>query len=88
MIFTSVDFALFFVLFCLVYAVLPSTWRKPWLLISSYVFYASWNPKFVSLLFLSTVVDFFVGRAIHDSSVGKVWIAARLPVHLRRKISG
>jgi len=35
------------------------TWRgqKWWLLITSYVFYAAWDPVFIVLLWLSTVVD-------------------------------
>jgi alginate O-acetyltransferase complex protein AlgI len=34
-------------------------------LIASYLFYAAWNPPFILLLWLSTVVDFFVGRALY-----------------------
>jgi D-alanyl-lipoteichoic acid acyltransferase DltB (MBOAT superfamily) len=31
---------------------------------ASYIFYAAWNPPFILLLWLSTIVDFFVGRAL------------------------
>ena len=34
-------------------------------MIASYVFYAAWNPPFILLLWLSTVVDYFVGRALY-----------------------
>jgi D-alanyl-lipoteichoic acid acyltransferase DltB (MBOAT superfamily) len=39
--------------------------KKINLLIASYVFYAAWNPPFILLLWLSTVVDYFVGRALY-----------------------
>lgn len=39
--------------------------KKINLLLASYVFYAAWNPPFILLLWLSTVVDFFVGRALY-----------------------
>ena len=38
------------------------------LLISSYVFYGWWDYRFLSLIFLSTVVDYFVGLKIYDSN--------------------
>ena len=37
------------------------------LLISSYIFYGWWDYRFLSLIFLSTVVDYFVGINIYDS---------------------
>ena len=39
--------------------------RVIWLLVASYVFYGYWDWRFCSLLLLSTVVDFFVGRSLH-----------------------
>tara|TARA_B100000519_G_C14254890_1_gene444487 strand:- start:1072 stop:2493 length:1422 start_codon:yes stop_codon:yes gene_type:complete len=38
------------------------------LLISSYVFYGWWDWRFLSLIFLSTVVDYFIGLKIHYNS--------------------
>ncbi len=38
------------------------------LIISSYVFYGWWDYRFLSLIFLSTVVDYFVGLKIYDSN--------------------
>ena len=32
------------------------------LLVASYVFYAAWNPPFIVILWLSTIVDWFVAR--------------------------
>ena len=61
--FNSYAFALFFA------ALLPSYWLlRKWrpaqnvlLLAAGYYFYACWNPKFLSLLILSTVVDYACG---------------------------
>ena len=39
--------------------------KKINLLLASYLFYAAWNPPFILLLWLSTLVDFFVGRALY-----------------------
>jgi D-alanyl-lipoteichoic acid acyltransferase DltB (MBOAT superfamily) len=39
--------------------------KKRNLLVASYIFYAAWNPPFILLLWLSTVVDYFVGRALY-----------------------
>ena len=46
---------------------LPFAWKtkKVNLLLASYIFYAAWNPPFIILLWLSTVVDFYVGKALY-----------------------
>ena len=69
MVFNSLTFIVFFiVLLGLHYA--PFSWKikKVNLLIASYIFYAAWNPVFILLLWLSTVVDFFVGRALYEQN--------------------
>jgi len=38
------------------------------LLVASYVFYAAWNPPFVILLWISTMVDWLAAKGIHASS--------------------
>ena len=50
------------------------------LLISSYVFYGWWDWRFLSLILLSTIVDYFVGLKIYDSNGKKtkksyLWIS-------------
>ena len=66
MLFNSYTFIAFF-LIILVLHNLPFPWKvkKINLLLASYIFYAAWNPPFILLLWLSTVVDFFVGRALY-----------------------
>ncbi|NOR21003.1 MAG: MBOAT family protein, partial [Xanthomonadales bacterium] len=66
MLFNSLTFIVFFaVVLALHYA--PFSWRvkKSNLLIGSYIFYAAWNPPFVILLWISTVVDWVVANKIH-----------------------
>jgi alginate O-acetyltransferase complex protein AlgI len=66
MLFNSWSFILFFLGVLLHYYIVPS-WRsrKVVLLLASYIFYAAWNPPFVVLLWISTVVDWFVARGIY-----------------------
>ena len=65
MVFNSYSFALFFVLLLVLHN-LPLPWKakKINLLLASYLFYAIWNPPFILLLWLSTVVDFYMARLI------------------------
>jgi alginate O-acetyltransferase complex protein AlgI len=69
MVFNSYTFIVFFAIMLVLHN-LPISWKakKVNLLLASYVFYAAWNPPFILLLWLSTVVDFFVGRALYTQS--------------------
>ena len=68
MLFNSFSFILFFFAVITVYN-FPLRWgfKKLFLLAASYVFYAAWNPPFVLLLWISTLVDWFAARKIHTS---------------------
>ncbi|MEO5571372.1 MAG: MBOAT family O-acyltransferase [Bacteroidia bacterium] len=67
MVFNSYTFIAFFVIMLILHN-LPFSWnvKKKNLLIASYIFYAAWNPPFILLLWLSTVVDYFVGRELYN----------------------
>jgi D-alanyl-lipoteichoic acid acyltransferase DltB (MBOAT superfamily) len=64
--FNSLTFLVFFALVLALHA-LPLPWRvkKFNLLIASYVFYGAWNPPFVVLVWISTVLDWFVAQWIY-----------------------
>jgi alginate O-acetyltransferase complex protein AlgI len=66
MVFNSYTFIVFFVVILFLHN-LPLRWKtkKVNLLLASYIFYAAWNPPFILLLWLSTLIDFFVGRALY-----------------------
>ena len=65
MLFNSLTFIVFFIIVLGLHYI-PFSWRikKSNLLIASYLFYAAWNPPFVLILWISTVVDWFVAKAI------------------------
>src|SRR5688572_2785393 len=69
MVFNSYTFIAFFIIMLILHN-LPFSWtvKKVNLLLASYIFYAAWNPPFILLLWLSTVVDFFVGRALYNQN--------------------
>ena len=70
MLFNSLVFLVFLGV-CLGLYALPLAWRakKAQLLVFSYLFYAAWNPPFVALLAISTVVDWHVAKRM-ASAVG------------------
>ena len=76
--FVSTQYSLLLATTLLLYWILP--WRRPRLavvLIASYVFYMTWNPKLVVLLWFSTVLDFYCGGRIHtaaDDRQRKRWL--------------
>lgn len=85
MFFNSVQFLVFFLI------VLGAYWamsRKPqniFLLVASYVFYGAWDWRFLSLILLSTLVDYYVGAKLHASdntSVRKRYLAISVIVNL------
>ncbi len=66
MVFNSYTFIVFFIVMLILHN-LPLPWKvkKINLLLASYIFYAAWNPPFILLLWLATIVDYFVGRALY-----------------------
>jgi alginate O-acetyltransferase complex protein AlgI len=64
--FNSFKFAYFFALLFPAYWLLGNRhrWQNLLLLAAGYVFYASWNPKFLSLLLISTAMDYYCGLAL------------------------
>jgi alginate O-acetyltransferase complex protein AlgI len=71
MVFTELRFLLFFA------AVTGAYWslrkdrhRKQFALLASWTFYGLWDWRFLSLIFISTLVDFVVGLRMHITSCG------------------
>src|SRR5688500_3663130 len=65
MVFNSLTFIVFFALVLALHA-LPFRWttKKTHLLVASYLFYAAWNPPFVILLWVSTLVDWGAAKKL------------------------
>ncbi len=86
MVFNSLTFAVFFAVVLLLHR-LPFGWstKKANLLVASYVFYAAWNPPFVVLLWLSTIVDWKIAARIHaEPREGRrrAWLLVSLAANL------
>lgn len=73
MLFNSLTFILFFATIYFFYTLFKKnySWQNYLLLLGSYVFYGWWNWKFLSLIFLSTLIDFFIGKKIDLSANDK-----------------
>ncbi len=61
MLFNSYDFMFFFPIVVLIYFIIPKRFRYIWILMTSYYFYMSWNPKYAILIAISTIVTYFSG---------------------------
>lgn len=61
MLFTEFSFWIFFAVVACAYVVLPHRGQNRMLLVASYVFYGAWDWRFLSLILLSTIIDYFVG---------------------------
>jgi D-alanyl-lipoteichoic acid acyltransferase DltB (MBOAT superfamily) len=63
--FATFDFAIFMVVVYLPYLVLPHRSQNYLLLVASYFFYGYWDWRFLSLLLISTLVNYVAALAIH-----------------------
>ena len=65
MLFNSWDFWVFFALIYSLYLLLPFLrFQNSLLLVASYYFYAAWDWRFLSLIIISTIVDYICGQGI------------------------
>jgi alginate O-acetyltransferase complex protein AlgI len=69
MVFNSYTFIVFFIIILVLHN-LPFSWKtkKVNLLLASFLFYAAWNPPFILLLWLSTIIDYFVGKSLYSQT--------------------
>jgi D-alanyl-lipoteichoic acid acyltransferase DltB (MBOAT superfamily) len=77
MLFNSFSFLLFFPVVTLLYFAVPHQARYLWLLVASYYFYMSWNPKYAVLIAASTLITYLsgilIGREVAAPGGGSVW---------------
>lgn len=77
MLFNSLSFFVFFLIVFPVYLLIPAWgWRKSFLLLASYVFYAAWNPAYVVILAFSTTLDWLLARwlATEQNERRRTWL--------------
>src|SRR6202451_4133557 len=86
MVFTSLTFVFFFACVHGLHPLpLPWTTKKINLLIASYIFYAAWNPPFVILLWISTVVDWYAAQGLVKAQrprAGHAWMLLSVVANL------
>jgi len=86
MLFTEARFLLFFALIFGVHWLLRRNgWRKAWLLLASYAFYAAWDWRFLSLIAISTATDYIAGSALgrcKPPSRRRAWLIGSLAINL------
>ncbi len=87
MLFNSIPFIVFLPIVFVLHWVLPRkmVFQNSVLLVASYVFYGCWDWRFLSLIALSTVVDFFCARWIHDATDPvrrRVWLGLTVGFNL------
>ena len=80
MLFNTIEFLIFLiVVFVLYWFVFKKTKQQNILiLLASYVFYGWWDWRFLSLIFLSTLVDFSIGKYLEvtDEKIKRKWALA------------
>jgi alginate O-acetyltransferase complex protein AlgI len=67
MLFNTLQFLVFFLLVYGVYIHMRHRTQNRWLLMASYIFYASWDWRFLSLILISTFVDYHCALQIDRS---------------------
>ncbi len=85
MLFNSIDFFVFFPIVVMIYFIVPRKLRYIVLLIASYYFYMSWNPKYAALIGFSTLTTWacslLIGK-VESTSKRKVFLALNCLVNL------
>ena len=68
MLFNSLSFAVFLPIVFAIYWILPHKYRWILLLIASYWFYMSWNPKYIVLILFTTLVSYVAAIALEKQA--------------------
>ena len=85
MLFNSAVFFLFLPIVLAGYYCLSRRAQNHWLLVASYFFYGYWDWRFLSLILISTVVDYVVAQrlaASEDPRARKRWVTLSLVTNL------
>ena len=89
MLFNSYEYALFLIVVLVAYhLLLKRRLQNVVLLLASYWFYAAWDARFLSLIWISTIVDYTVGLRIQASrdagraQRGRYWLGLSLATNL------
>jgi len=72
MLFNSLQFFVFFIIVYGLYLVMNHKWQNRLLLVASYIFYGAWDWRFLSLIWVSTLLDYVCGLKIQNSENLKI----------------
>ncbi len=67
MLFNSLQFAIFFLIVYSLYLTLNHKWQNRMLFVASSIFYGAWDWRFLSLLYITTIIDFLCAIKISNS---------------------
>lgn len=88
MLFNSIEFAIFLPIIFVIYWLFFKTktqGRNLFLIVASYIFYGYWDWRFLSLLFFTSVLDFYFGKQLgfeQNEQKRKRWIQLSVLVNL------
>jgi len=85
MLFNTLRFALFFLSLYVLYRLLKHKWQNRLLLIASYIFYAFWDWRFLSLILFSTLFNYYLGLKIDSATQpnkGKAYLVSSVCLNL------
>ena len=85
MFFNSLEYFVFLAIVLALYYSFSHRWQNYMLLAVSYFFYGYWDYRFLSLMLISTVVDFFAGRIVDHAkteSKRRIFLAISMIVNL------
>ena len=85
MLFNSLEFALFLPVVLGLYWLLRLRGQNVLLLAASYVFYGAWDVRFLSLIAVSTLIDYGVGRKLgstEDDRKRRIWLVTSISAQL------
>ena len=74
MLFNSLEFAIYLpIIFILYWFVFNKNlkWQNGLIVIASYVFYGWWDWRFLSLIIVSSIIDYCIGLALASTSIEK-----------------
>jgi len=78
MVFTSIDFVIFFCAVFALYFFVPQKWKWVFLLAASYFFYGYWKIEYLALLIVPTLIVYFLGlkisRAPAEAKSRRKWL--------------
>jgi D-alanyl-lipoteichoic acid acyltransferase DltB (MBOAT superfamily) len=77
----SIEFAVFCLAVLVIYAWLSRAAQNPWLLLASYIFYASFGWQYLLFLLVLTWFNFWVGNQLAQSGSGRKWLGPGIAVN-------